>query len=137
MVHFCNANKWISVCWGGIWSKSSICKQIVPRNHISKSFEGKQFINVRSRPDIVPGVVTWSRFMQLRVPLAFICHFLVESFHTLKIELDFFSRQGHWTLYWTGVYQSLLHLRINNDGRLSIFCRKGYFVIFCCNFVLK
>jgi hypothetical protein len=56
--------------------------------------EGKQFINVRLGPDIVTTTIAWSKLMPLCVPLPFICHFLAERFHTLKIESDFFSRQG-------------------------------------------
>jgi len=82
--------------------------------------EGKQFINVRLGADIVIATIVWSKLMQSWVLLAFVCHFQAEGFHTLKIELDFFSRQGHWTLYWTGLYQSLL-LKKQNDGRVSSF----------------
>jgi hypothetical protein len=57
--------------------------------------EGKQFINVRLGPDIVIGTIAWSKLIQLFVSLAFICHFLAERFHTLKIESDFYSRQGN------------------------------------------
>ena len=113
-----NANKWIRVCSSGVWSKSSISQKIVPRNRISKSLEAKQFINVRSGANVVGGTIAWSKLMQLGVPLALICHFLVRRFHTLKIELDFFSRQGHWTLCWTGVYQSLL---LKKNQRRSCF----------------
>ena len=46
--------------------------------------------------------------MKLGVLCAFIYPFLAERFHTLKFELDFFSRQGHLTLYRTGVYYRIL-----------------------------
>ena len=46
--------------------------------------------------------------MQLGVLLSFICQLMTECFHTLKFELDFFSRQGHLTLYRTGVYYRIL-----------------------------
>ena len=88
--------------------KSSISQKIVPRNRHSKSMEGKQFINVRLGPDIVTTTIAWSKLMPLCVPLPFICHFLAERFHTLKIESEFFSRQGHCTLCRTSVYHGLL-----------------------------
>ena len=44
----------------------------------------------------------------MSVLLPFFCHFWSEYFHTLKFELDFFSRQGHLTLYRTGVYYRIL-----------------------------
>ena len=46
--------------------------------------------------------------MKLGVLFPFYCHFLPESFHTLKIESDFYSRQGHWPLFRTGVYKGIL-----------------------------
>ena len=46
--------------------------------------------------------------MGLSIPLALVCHFLAERFHTLKIESDFFSGQEHLTLYRTGVYYRIL-----------------------------
>jgi hypothetical protein len=57
--------------------------------------EAKQFINFRWGPDIDTGTIALSKLVQLCVLLAFTCHFLAERFHTLKIESDFFSRQGH------------------------------------------
>ena len=80
---------------GGVWSKSSISQKIVPWNRNSKSLWGKQIINVRLLSYIVVETIVWSKLMQICVPLAFICQFLAERFHTLKIELDFYSRQGH------------------------------------------
>ena len=70
--------------------------------------EGKQFIKFRLEPNIVVGTIYWSKLMRLCILLALFCHFRAQRFHTLKIESDFFSRQGHWTLYGTGVYQSPL-----------------------------
>ena len=43
--------------------------------------------------------IALSKLMQLGTPLALVRRFRPERFHTLKIELDFFSRQGHGTLY--------------------------------------
>ena len=137
MIRFSQSHKWISVCPGDIWSKWSISQKIVPRNRNSKSMEGKQFINVRLGPDIVIGTIAWSKLIQLFVFLAFICHFLAERFHTLKIESDFFSRQGHGTLNWTGVYQSLLLKKKQRRSSFLFFLENGNFVIFCCKFVLK
>ena len=108
MARFSKANKRTSVWWGGVWSKSSISHKNVPRNNISKSFEGKQFITVRWGLETVTGKIASSKLMQLGIHLAFICHFLAKRFHTLKIESDFFSRQGHWPLYRTGVYNCIL-----------------------------
>ena len=125
-----NANKWIRVCSSGVWSKSSISQKIVPRNRISKSLEAKQFINVRSGANVVGGTIAWSKLMQLGVRLALICHFLVRRFHTLKIELDFFSRQGHWQLYRTGVYHGIL-LKEKQRRSCCFFCSQlRYFR--CC-----
>ena len=107
-VHFSRPYKEIRVCSGGVWPKSSISQQIVPRNRNSKSMEGKQFINVRLGTDIVIAPIFWSQLMHLCLPLAFVCHFQAERFHTLKIESDFFSRQGHCTLCRTSVYHGLL-----------------------------
>ena len=107
-VHFSRPYKEIRVCSGGVWPKSSISRKIVPWNRNSKSLLGKQFINVRLPPYIVIGKIVWSQLMHLCVPLAFICHFLAERFHTLKIESDFYSRQGHWPLFRTGVYKGIL-----------------------------
>ena len=117
-VHFSRPYKEIRVCSGGVWPKSSISQQIVPRNRNSKSMEGKQFINVRLGTDIVIAPIFWSQLMHLCLPLAFVCHFQAERFHTLKIESDFYSRQGHWPLCWTGVYQSIL---LNEKKRRSSF----------------
>ena len=64
------------------------------------------------------GTIAWSKLIQLGVPLAFDYRFRPERFHTLKIESDFFSRQGHCTLCWTGVYQSLL---LKENQRRSCF----------------
>ena len=108
MIRFSQSHKWISVCPGDIWSKWSISQKIVPRNRNSKSMEGKQFINVRLGTDIVIAPIAWSKLMQSWVVLAFVCHFQAERFHTLKIESDFFSRQGLWTLCRTSVYHGLL-----------------------------
>ena len=107
-VHFSRPYKEIRVCSGGVWPKSSISQQIVPRNRNSKSMEGKQFINVRLGTDIVIAPIFWSQLMHLCLPLAFVCHFQAERFHTLKIESEFFSRQGHCTLCRTSVYHGLL-----------------------------
>jgi hypothetical protein len=41
------------------------------------------------------GTIAWSKLMYLGIPLAFAHRFRPERFHTLKIELDFFSRHGH------------------------------------------
>ena len=119
MVCFWKTSKRIIVWWGGVWSKSSISQKIVPGNRNSKSLEGKQFINVRWRPSTACGAIAWSKLMHICVPLPFICHFLAERFHTLKFELDFFSRQGHLTLYWTGVYNRIL--LIEKQRRSSFF----------------
>ena len=108
LVCFANANKWISVWWGGAWSKSPISHKIVPRNRNSKSLEGKQIINVRWRSHIESGTIAWSKLMHLSIPLAFVYRSRTERFHTLKIELDFFSRHGHRTLCWTGVQYGVL-----------------------------
>ena len=75
--------------------------------------------------------------MKLGVLFDFFCHFRAECFHTLKIELDFFSRHGHWTLCWTGVYQSLLLKIKQRRSSFLFFLENGNFVIFCCKFVLK
>ena len=122
--HFFNTNKQTSVCWGGFWSKSSISQKIVPRNRISKSLEGKQFINVCWWLNIVSATIAWCKLMELGIPLALVCHFLAERFHTLKIESDFFSRQGHWTLSRTAVYHGLLLLKIQRRSSLY-FCTKA------------
>ena len=83
------------------------------------------------------GTIAWSKLIQLGVPLAFDYRFRPERFHTLKIELDFFSRHGHWTLYWTAVYQSLLLKKNQRRSCFFSFLENGNFVIFCCKFVLK
>ena len=124
-------NKGTSVCVGGVWSKSSISHKIVPTNRNSKSLEGKQFINVRWRSHMVSGTIAWSKLMHLSIPLAFVYRSRTERFHTLKIELDFFSRHGHWTLYWTGVYQSLLLKKKQRRSSCQFF-RKWEF----CHFLL-
>ena len=67
-----------------------------------------QFVNVRLPLNDVSAAIIWSKLVQLGVLLAFICQLMTERFHTLKFELDFYSRQGHWTLYWTGVYYRIL-----------------------------
>ena len=108
MIHFPNINIWTSVWSCPVWSKSFIYEKIVPRNRISKSIEGKQFINVRWGKDIASGTIAWSKLMRLGVLLALFCCFRSERFHTLKIESDFFSRQGYWTLSKTGVHHGLL-----------------------------
>ena len=118
---FTNVNECISVCLGGVWSKSPISQKIVPRNRISKSLEGKQFINVCWRFNIVSATITRSKLMQLCVLLALVWHFLAKRFHTLKIESDFFSRHGHWTLYWTGVYYGILLFKKQRRSSFSIF----------------
>ena len=105
---FFSPNKEISKCSGSVWSKSSISQKIVPRNHNSKSLEVKQFINVRSGPGVACGTIAWSKLMDLGVLLAFYWQFLSECFHTLKIESDFYSRQGHWPLCRTGPYHGIL-----------------------------
>ena len=105
---FCWPCKETSVHAGGVWSKSSISQEIVPWNRNSKSLQGKQFINVCWRSNIVGGTFSWSKLIQLGVLLPFFCHLMSEHFHTLKFESDFFSRQGHWTLYSTGVYDGIL-----------------------------
>ena len=73
--------------------------------------------------------------MEIYVPCAFICHFLAERFCTLKFELDFYSRQGHWTLSRTGVYYNIL-LKKTNDGRVSSALKKmrimSFFVVSLC-----
>ena len=122
---------------GGVWSKSPISQKIVPRNRISKSLEGKQFINVCWWLNITSATIAWCKLMQLGISLALVCHFLAERFHTLKIELDFFSRHGHWTLCWTGVYQSLLLKIKQRRSSFLFFSENGNFAIFCCKFVLK
>ena len=119
-VHFSNTNKWISVCLGGIWSKSPISHKIVPRNRNSKSFEGKQFINVRWGLEIRGGATIWSKLIQLGVLLCFNCHFLQECFHTLKFVSDFYSRQGEW-LFLIQLHTTAFCLNKKNDGRLFIF----------------
>ena len=136
-IRFPNTNVWTSVWSCPVWSKSFISEKIVPRNRISKSIEGKQFINVCWWSNTVSAMIIWSKLMQLCVLLALVCNFLAERFHTLKIELDFFSRQGHWTLCWTGVYQSLLLIKKYRRSCFFISSETGNFVIFCCKFVLK
>ena len=73
--------------------------------------------------------------MRIGVPLAFNCRFLVQRFHTLKFESDFFSRHGHWTLYWTGVYQSLLLKKQQRRSSFLFFLENGillFFVVSLC-----
>ena len=125
-----NTNECVSVCSGGVWSKSPISQKIVPRNHNSKSFEGKQFINFRSGQDIVNAAIVWSKLMKLGVLFPFYCHFLPESFHTLKIESDFYSRQGYWTLYWTGVYNSILLLKKQRRSSFLFFLENAILLFF-------
>ena len=130
-----NTNECVSVWSGDVWSKSPNSQKIVPRNHISKSFEGKQFINVRSGQDILSAAIAWSKLMKLGVLFPFYCHFLPESFHTLKIESDFYSRQGHWTLYWTGVYNSILLLKKQRRSSFLFFLENAilsFFVVSLC-----
>ena len=117
-------NKGTSVCVGSVWSKSSISHKIVPWNRNSKSLEGKQFINVCWWLNIVSATIAWCKLMGLSIPLALVCHFLAERFHTLKIESDFFSRQGHWTLSRTAVYHGILLLKIQRRSSLY-FCTKA------------
>ena len=130
-IRFPNINVWTNFWSCCVWSKSFISEKIVPRNRNSKSIEGKQFINVRWGPGIVTGTDACSRHMKLGVLFDFFCHFRAECFHTLKIELDFFSRHGHWTLYWTGVYQSLLLKKKQRRSSCQFF-RKWEF----CHFLL-
>ena len=137
MVHFPQAYKRIRVCSGGVWSKSSISHKIVPRNRNSKSLERKQFISVRWWSHMDCGSIAWSKLMQLRIFLPFVYRFKPERFHTLKIELDFFSRHGHRTLYWTGVYHRNLLIKKQRRSCFFSFLENGNFVIFCCKFVLK
>ena len=108
MVHFSKACKKISDCLGGVWSKSSISQKIVPTNRNSKSMDGKHFTNVRWGANVVSGAIAWSKLKQICVLLPFVCHFLDKRFHTLKFQEDFFSRQGEWSLYCSGVYHGLL-----------------------------
>ena len=68
--------------------------------------------------------------MQLGILLSSICHFMPERFYTLKIETDFFSRQGHLTLYWTAVYQSLLLKKNQRRSSFLFFLEKNGFLLF-------
>ena len=73
--------------------------------------------------------------MQISLSFAFFCHFLAGQFHTLKIESDFFSRQGHCTLCWTGVYQSLLLKKQQRRSSFLFFLENGillFFVVSLC-----
>ena len=107
-VSFPRSYKKISERLWGVWSKSPISQKIVPWNRNSKSMKGKQFINVRWGLGIEVRTSAWSKLMKIGVPISSFCHFLSEHFHTLKIESDFFSRQGYWTLYRTAVYDGIL-----------------------------
>ena len=113
-IRFPNTNVWTSVWSCPVWSKSFISEKIVPRNRISKSIEGKQFINVCWWSNTVSAMIIWSKLMKAYISLPSFFHFWKECSHTSKIESDFFSRQGNWTLSRTGVYYRLL-LKKNND----------------------
>ena len=126
-VHLFTTHEGISVHVGGVWSKSSISQKIVPRNRISKSFEGKQFISVRRGVNIVSGTIVWSKLMQLGTLFGFFYRFLAEHFHTLKFEWDFFSRQGHWTLCKTGVYHRILLIEKQGQSSFLFFRRTKFF----------
>ena len=68
----------------------------------------RRFINVLGGLCMLLGTIAWSKLMRLGAPLTFCCWFRAERFHTLKIESEFFSRQGHCTLCRTSVYHGFL-----------------------------
>ena len=76
------------------------------------------------------GTIAWCKLIQLGVHLAFDYRFRPERFHTLKIESDFFSRQGHLTLYWTAVYQSLLLKKNQRRSSFLFFLENGFLLFF-------
>ena len=119
----------------GVWYKPSISHKIVPWNLISKSIEDKHFTNVCFWPDIAKVTITWAKLMQLGVLFSFFCHFMTECFHTLKFESDFYSRQGHWTLSRTGVYDRILLQEKQRRSSFLFFLENGillFFVVSLC-----
>ena len=123
MVHFADANKLISACWYGVWSKSSIYKTVALWNRNSKSIEGQQFINICCVLNIAFRTNNLYRIVQIDLSLCLFCHFLLDLFHTLKFESDFYSRRDT-EHFLEQVPTIAFYSKINNDGRLLIFERK-------------